>query len=59
MIKVVNEFIEKTIKMLQRSDIIIHMPEHRKLLFLNISQKRAIEKNRDTGNHIQEFKLKR
>lgn len=29
----VNEFIEKTIKMLQRSDIIIHMPEHRKLEF--------------------------
>jgi len=32
-IKVVNEFIEKTIKMLQRSDIIIHMPEHRKIEF--------------------------
>lgn len=39
----VNEFIEKTIKMLQRSDIIIRMPEHRKLEFDGEMRKVYIE----------------
>lgn len=51
----INEFIDKTIKMLERSDIIIRLPEHRKLQFDGEYKTLYMELSEVVGQtHLQE-----